>query len=67
MKREQTIKIRVLMMKRGISGAEIARQLGVTRVTVNEVINLRWKSSRVRQGIAEALCVAYEDIWGKAA
>jgi lambda repressor-like predicted transcriptional regulator len=63
MAREESIKIRILMMRKGISGAEIARRLSVTRATVNGVINFKWRSPRIRAGIAKALGKNPPDLW----
>jgi lambda repressor-like predicted transcriptional regulator len=62
---ETTIKIRVMMMRKGLTGAAIARSMGVTRATVNETIRLHWKSPRTRKAIADALQVPYEKLWGE--
>jgi lambda repressor-like predicted transcriptional regulator len=63
---ETTIRIRVLMMQKGLNGAKIARQIGVTRQAINGVINLRWKSVRIRKVIAEAIGVKVTDLWPEA-
>lgn len=60
------LKIRILMLKKGITGGDIARMLGVTRLAVNGVIQGRWPSPRVQKAIAEALGAPYEKLWGEA-
>jgi lambda repressor-like predicted transcriptional regulator len=61
---ETTIKIRALMMRKSVSGAAIARTMGVTRQAVNGVINLKWKSRRIRKAISRYLGVEYKSLWG---
>jgi transcriptional regulator with XRE-family HTH domain len=63
MTREQSIKIKVLMLQAGISAAEIGRRLGTTRQAVTGVINGQWKSPRVRKAISETLGVPHTDLW----
>jgi transcriptional regulator with XRE-family HTH domain len=58
-------KIRRLMITKGVSGAEIARQIGVTRNLINGVILGYWESPRAKQAVADALGVPYEKLWGK--
>lgn len=64
MARKKSIKIKVLMLRKGISGAEIGRKLGLTRYAVNGVINFRWKSPTVRKAISDALGISYKELWG---
>lgn len=47
--------IRALLVLKGISGAEIAREVGVHRSTIFKVIDGVTKSVRLRKAIAEAL------------
>jgi hypothetical protein len=65
MERTKYLKIRILMLRKGITGGDIARKLKVSRTAVNEVIVGRWKSPRVQKAIAEILKVPYEKLWGK--
>jgi lambda repressor-like predicted transcriptional regulator len=60
---ETTIKIRSMMLRKGLSGAEISRRVGVTRQAINGVINLKWKSRRIRKAIANNLGVKYRNLW----
>lgn len=57
--------IKILMLLKGISGAEIARRAGVHRTMVYHVIEGRSKSHRIRKAIAEALKVGYKELWDK--
>jgi hypothetical protein len=61
-KREIIIKIK--MIELGVSGAAIARTLGVDRVAVNSEIRGQRGSRRVRHGICDALGLKYEHLWG---
>ena len=56
-------RIKIAMLKKGISGAEIARRTGVTRVAVYHVIEGRSQSRKLRQAIADALGVRVADLW----
>jgi len=49
------IKIAMLRARPPITQAEIARELGITRVTVNQVINGRTKSKRVMDYLVKRL------------
>jgi len=60
---ETTIKIKVLMMQKGLNGAKIARNIGITRQAISGVINLRWRSIRIRKAIADALDVQIDKLW----
>ena len=56
-------KIKIELLKKGISGAEIARNKGVDRTAIYHVIKGNSKSLRLRKAIAEALGVSYESLW----
>lgn len=55
-------KIKIEILKKGTSGADIARSLGYTRVAVYHVIEGRSKSPRIRRAICDALDLPYS-IW----
>ena len=59
------LKIRTLMLRRGITGGDIGRYIGVTRNAVNAVIKGFWPSPRVEMAVSEILGVPYEKLWGK--
>ncbi len=56
-------KIKIELLKNGITGAEIARRAGVTRVAIYHVIEDRSKSRRLRKAIAKALGLPVEELW----
>jgi lambda repressor-like predicted transcriptional regulator len=56
-------RIKIEILKKGISGAEIARQAGVTRVAIYHVIEGRSNSIKLRSAIADALGVRVSDLW----
>ena len=56
-------RIKIEMLKKGISGAEIARSVGVTRVAIYHVIEGRSNSKKLRQSIADALGCQVSDLW----
>jgi len=66
MAREESIRIKILMLKKGLTAAEIGRRIGLTRYAITGVINFKWESPRVRNAICKALGVAYEELWDNA-
>lgn len=54
---------KILMLRRGITQAEIARRLGVSSTTVSLVVSGRMRSRRVEQAIAESLGLPREILW----
>lgn len=56
-------KVKSLMVLKGIKSIDIARQLGVSRVTVSIVLTGKGKSQRIQKAIADALCMQYEKLW----
>lgn len=56
--------IKTLMKKFGVSQADIARRLGITRECVCQVIHGIRSTRRVRQAIADALAMPFEEVWG---
>lgn len=56
-------KIRARLLMKGITLAEIARGLGVSRTWVSLVVNGHKKSRRIQEAIADALGVSYESLW----
>ncbi len=56
--------IKALLVLKGISGAEIARGIGVHRTAIYHTIEGKIKSYRIRKAIADALEVEYEELWG---
>ena len=62
---EKALKIKVEMLKKRLSGADIARKAGVDPSAVYHVVSGRSKSKKLRQAIADALETSYEDIWGE--
>ena len=62
---EKTMKIKVEMLKKRLSGADIARKAGVDRSAIYHVISGRSKSKKLRQAIADALGMSYNEVWGE--
>ncbi len=65
-KREPTTtkqKIEIEFVKKNISGAEIGRRMGVSRVAIYQVISGKTKSKRLRKAIAEAIGMEVSDLW----
>jgi lambda repressor-like predicted transcriptional regulator len=55
--------IRCLLVARRITEASIGRELGLTKGHINKVLYGR-KSRLVRQKIADAVGIPYEELWG---
>lgn len=56
-------KIKIVMIEKEITGAEIARRAGVDRSSIHHVITGKCRSERLRQVIAEALGVTVDELW----
>jgi DNA-binding XRE family transcriptional regulator len=56
-------KIRMKMIEMDVSGAEIAREIGVHRSAINNTVKGILKSFRLRRAIADALQLKVTDIW----
>jgi hypothetical protein len=63
--RNRYLRIRTLMLKKGITGGDIARTLGVTRIAINSVIKGVFNSPRIRAAIASSLGLPYGKLWGE--
>jgi lambda repressor-like predicted transcriptional regulator len=57
------VKIKIEMLKKGLSGADIARKENVDRTAIYHVIAGRSKSEKLRRAIASALGVRVEELW----
>jgi len=60
-------KIKSMLIRKGIKQTDIAKALGVSKITVSVVINGYGHSRRIKLKVAEMLNVDYEKLWGKAA
>jgi lambda repressor-like predicted transcriptional regulator len=60
-----SMKIKILMMEKGLSGSDIARMAGVHRTAVYHVISGRARSQRIQRIIARELGVPYESLWAR--
>jgi len=56
------LKIKIEMLKKGITGGQIARNLGVTRAAVSITISGKIRSRRIRKAICEATGLPWS-IW----
>lgn len=56
--------IKKLMILAGISQAEIAERLGITKSLVNHVVSGIRSNQKVRQAIADAVGRSVEELWG---
>jgi|DewCreStandDraft_3_1066083.scaffolds.fasta_scaffold00874_4 transcriptional regulator with XRE-family HTH domain len=59
--RPEEIKARLIL--KGITQAEIARRLKVSRGAISQVISGRERNQRIRKAIARALGLKVSDIW----
>lgn len=57
--------IKINLIVRNVSQAEIANNAGVSRACVTMVIQRKAMSKRVRGVIAEALGIDYDKVWGE--
>ncbi|WP_157039906.1 helix-turn-helix domain-containing protein [Pelobacter propionicus] len=60
---KNSLKIKILMMQKGISGSHIAEKAGVHRTAVYHVISGRAKSQRLQRLIAQELGWSFEALW----
>ncbi|MBI4652228.1 helix-turn-helix domain-containing protein [Candidatus Desantisbacteria bacterium] len=56
-------KIRIELIKNDTSAAEIARNLGVHRTYINNVIASIVKTQYVREAIAKTINIPIEELW----
>lgn len=56
-------KIKIELIKKNLSGAEIGRRAGVCRDSISKTIKGEIKSHRLRKAIAEAIGVTVEELW----
>lgn len=61
---EQTMKIKGLLIMKGITITSIAESLGVSLTFVSLVINQKKKSKRVMTYISNLIGTTYEETWG---
>lgn len=61
------LKIKAMLVERGIKITDIAKKAGVSRITVSVVITGKGKSRHIQQTIADVLGKPYKKLWGKAA
>lgn len=55
--------IKILLLKKGITQADIARSLKVTPGMINGLIKGRFKSRRLQEEIAALLRVEFKSLW----
>jgi predicted transcriptional regulator len=58
-----SVKIKIEMLRRGISGMSISRDLGVTPQAVYQTISGRRTGKRIRKAIANAIGIRWKDLW----
>lgn len=59
------IQIRAELLRRGVSGAAIARELGLKRSIVSMVITGHRTNPAVRRAIANKLGKPFSEVWGE--
>lgn len=57
------IEIKILMIRAGITQADIGRKLGLSRAFINQVVLGHRPTKQVKQAIAEAVGKPVEDLW----
>ena len=63
MSKQNGIHIKILLLQKGVSQAEIARQVRVTQATVSRVIAGKRRTPAVRKAVACVCGVRVEDLW----
>jgi len=63
MAKKTTRKIKALMILKGITGVQLAKDLGVSRTWLSLVINGHHRTRRTREAIAKALGKKVTDLW----
>ncbi len=63
MKSETEKKIRKAMIDKDVTGAEIARRVGVCRSAIQKTITGDVKAHRLRKAIAKAIGIRLTDLW----
>lgn len=58
-------KIKYLLDKKGITQADIARDLNVSSSAVSLVIKKNSKSQKIQRHISHVLCIHHENVWGE--
>ena len=58
--------IRAALVRIGLSQADLARRVGCWRTAVASTISGNLKTPYIRRGIAEAIGLSYEVVWGVA-
>jgi lambda repressor-like predicted transcriptional regulator len=61
---DREILIKSAFLRRGISGASIARANGLTRHAVNKTVQGVHRGERIRRLIAQAIGMEYSELWG---
>lgn len=56
------LKVKVLQIQKGVSGADLARKLGVHPVVISSHINGKSRNPKIQEAIAKALGVPLVDI-----
>jgi len=62
-KKRRRRKIRAMLVEEGITLASIARQMGLTKSTVCDVVTGGRQSRRVKRAVADALRMKPKDLW----
>jgi len=57
---------KVLLLRAGITQTDIARELGITKNSINQEIHDRRTSKRIRKAIARAVDRPVEELWPQA-
>ena len=63
MSKQNGIHIKILLLQKGVSQAEIAKRVRFTPATVSRVIAGKRRTPAVRKAVARACGVRVEDLW----
>ncbi len=57
------IEIKILLLRAGVTQANIGRKVGVSRSFINQIIKGQRQTKRVRMAIAKAVGRRVEELW----
>lgn len=57
--------LKILLLRAGVSGSDIARRAGVQPQAVSQVLKGHRRTPFIRRAIAEALSISYRSCWGE--
>jgi lambda repressor-like predicted transcriptional regulator len=62
---DESNRVKSIMALHGLSCAQVARELNITRGGVSHIVKRKMRSYRVEKIIADRLGIPYEELWGE--